>query len=327
MIPTILGISVIIFFITRIVPGGPIERALVESRMMDAQGGGGRSSDSAALSDEQLEQLKEFYGFDRPWYEAYVKWLSQVARGDFGVSYRYQEPVTAVIADKLDVSMYYGLATLLLTYGVCIPLGVLKAVRHRTVFDNVTSVLVFAGYAIPSYALGALLLAFVAIRVDWIPMGGFTSEHFADLSLPGKAADLARHSFLPLICYLVGSFAFVTMLMKNHLMDNLAADFMRTAIAKGVSYRRAVLRHALRNSLIPIATHLGHSVVYLVTGSFLIEYIFDIDGFGLLGYTSLVDRDYPVVLGVLTLSALLILTGNILSDVLVALVDPRVRFE
>jgi microcin C transport system permease protein len=295
--------------------------------MMDAQGGSGRSGDSTALSDEQLEQLKKFYGFDRPWYEAYAAWLGRVVRGDFGLSYRYQEPVAEVIAGKLDVSIYYGLTTLVLTYGICIPLGVVKAMRHRTVLDNATSVLVFAGYAVPGYALGALLLAFVATRVDWLPMGGFTSENFAELSLGGKIVDLARHSFLPLICYLVGSFAFVTMLMKNHLMDNLAADFMRTAIAKGVSYRKAVLRHALRNSLIPVATHFGHSVIYLVTGSFLIEMIFDIDGYGLLGYTSLVDRDYPVVLGILTLSALLILAGNVLSDVLVALVDPRVRFE
>jgi microcin C transport system permease protein len=138
--------------------------------------------------------------------------------------------------------------------------------------------------------------------------------------------DLAWHSALPLICYLVGSFAFLTLLLKNQLLDNLAADYMRTAIAKGSPYRLAVLRHALRNSLIPLATNFGQNITLLVFGSFLIEKIFDIEGFGLLGYTSILDRDYPVVMGVLLLTSVLLLLGNIISDVLVALVDPRVKF-
>ena len=132
---------------------------------------------------------------------------------------------------------------------------------------------------------------------------------------------------LPLICYTIGSFAFVTLLMKNHLMDNLAADFVRTAMAKGVSFRSAVLKHALRNSMIPLATNFGQNLSVLVTGSFLIEFIFDINGMGLLGYTSVVDRDYPTVMGVLIVSSIIILLGNILADILVALVDPRVRFK
>lgn len=132
---------------------------------------------------------------------------------------------------------------------------------------------------------------------------------------------------LPVICYVVGSFAFVTLLMKNHLMDMLAADFVRTAVAKGVSFRSAVLKHALRNSLIPLATNFGHSLTLLVTGQFLVEFIFDINGMGLLGLSSVFDRDYPTVMGVLLLSSIVLLLGNILSDILVALVDPRVRFS
>jgi microcin C transport system permease protein len=158
-------------------------------------------------------------------------------------------------------------------------------------------------------------------------MGGFTSLQFNDMSFWGKAKDLLDHSVLPLICYLVGSFALVTLLLKNHLMDNLASDYIRTAVAKGVSFRSAVTKHALRNSLIPIATTFGQNITLLVSGSFLIETIFDINGFGLLGLTSIIDRDYPVVMGVVFLASLLLLLGNIISDVLVALVDPRIRFH
>jgi len=147
------------------------------------------------------------------------------------------------------------------------------------------------------------------------------------LSPWGKVVDLVQHSVLPLICYLVGSFALVTLLLKNHLMDNLAADYIRTAIAKGVSFRKAVTGHAMRNSMIPIATTFGQNITLLVSGSFLVETVFDIDGFGLLGLNAIVDRDYPVVMGVVLLASVLLLIGNIISDILVALVDPRIRFN
>lgn len=328
--PTLIGVTIIVFTITRLVPGGPLERAIMEMQIMGVEGGatsGMSSGQDMAISDEQLDRLKEYYGFDKPVFESYVVWLGKVVRGDLGDSYRYNEPVWDVITDRFPVSLYYGIVTLLITYAVCIPLGILKAIRHRTVVDNITSILIFIGYAIPGYALGSLLLLYFSVRLDWFPMGGFVSYDFADLTVAGKAADLVSHSVLPLICYLVGSFALVTLLLKNHLMDNLAADYMRTAVAKGVSFRKAVTRHAMRNSLIPIATTFGQNITLLVSGSFLIETIFDIDGFGLLGLTSIIDRDYPVVMGVVLLGSFLLLIGNIISDFLVALVDPRVRFR
>jgi microcin C transport system permease protein len=158
-------------------------------------------------------------------------------------------------------------------------------------------------------------------------MGGFTSMGFSQMGLWDQIKDLVNHSVLPLICYLVGSFALVTLLLKNHLMDNLAADYMRTATANGVSFRKAVTGHAMRNSMIPIATTFGQNITLLVSGSFLIETIFDIDGFGLLGLNAILDRDYPVVMGVVLLASFLLLVGNIISDILVALVDPRIRFN
>ena len=327
--PTLLGITIIVFAITRLVPGGPLERAIMEAQQADASTG--ISSQAAgqgmAISEAQLEKLKEYYGFDKPLLQSYAQWLGKVVRGDLGTSYRYNEPVWDVIVQRFPVSLYYGLVTLVLTYTVCIPLGVVKAIRHRTVVDNATSVLIFIGYAIPGYALGSLLLLYFSVRLDWFPMGGFVSYDFQDKDFGGKAMDLLQHSVLPLICYMVGAFALVTMLLKNHLMDNLAADYMRTAVAKGVSFKRAVTRHAMRNSLIPIATTFGQNITLLVSGSFLIETIFDIDGFGLLALTAVLDRDYPVVMGVVLISSLLLLIGNILSDLLVAVVDPRIRFH
>ena len=327
--PTLIGVTIIVFAITRLVPGGPLERAIMESQQFNAQSGVSSQIAGAdmALSAAQLQKLEEYYGFDKPILQSYVDWVWKVVRGDLGTSYRYNEPVWDVIQDRFPVSLYYGIVTLIITYIVCIPLGVLKAIKHRTLVDNFSSILIFVGYAIPGYALGSLLLLYFSVRLEWFPMGGFVSLRYEELGFFGKLGDLVNHSVLPLICYLIGSFALVTLLLKNHLMDNLASDYIRTAIAKGVSFRQAVTRHAMRNSLIPIATTFGQNITLLVGGSFLIETIFDIDGFGLLGLTAILDRDYPVVMGVVLLAAFLLLIGNIISDILVALVDPRIRFQ
>jgi len=327
--PTLLGITLIVFGITRAVPGGPLEQALMEMRQLDATTGRGSSQmgQNQALSESQLQQMRAYYGFDKPWYQSYVIWLGKVVTGDFGRSTRYGEPVLETIVARFPISLSYGLITLVITYAVCIPLGIVKAIRHRTPIDSVSSILVFIGYAIPGYVLGALMVVYLAAKLGWFPLGGFTSFDFDELSFFGKITDFLHHAALPVFCYIVGSFAFLTLLIKNNLMENLAADYVRTAMAKGNSFRTAVFRHALRNSLIPIATNFGQNILLLVGGSFLIETIFDIDGFGLLGITSILDRDYPVVMGVLTLSALLLLLGNIISDMIVAFIDPRVRFN
>lgn len=539
--PTLLVITMIVFAVTRIAPGGPLERAMMEAQQVSLEGGGG-SSEGAALSEAQLRQMEELYGYDKPVHIAYLVWLgilprdlnrrdieftdgdgeatvrmrippfhiadldwdgdgliqagevpaslhtyvpfrkldtnrdgqidgweaddprayierakepvrvafnagspeilnsgeslvdwkvrrvepgedapearqaelyrtrySGLLQGNLGKSFRHAEGVWDVLRERLPISTFYGLLTFLLTFAICVPLGIAKAMRHNTWFDNGSSIFIFMGYAVPGYVLGALLVVFLAARAEWFPTGGFVGEHYESTPVqsisvqagsnkwhaPGhgiadgdevwfeaappsavpalesqtgyvakvldadtfqllpaegaapvllqagavdlpllrhtgfwaKVADLAWHAVLPLACYMVGSFAFVTMLMKNHLMDNLSADYMRTAIAKGVPFRQAVRRHALRNSMIPLATNLGHQVTLFVTGSFLIETIFDINGFGLLGFKSVMDRDIPVVMGVFLLSAGLMLLGNIISDILVALVDPRVRFN
>ncbi len=406
IIPTIIGATMAVFLITRITPGGPMEKAM-QMAMMNEKGGSKNAGSS--LSEEQLAELSAYYGFDKPYLQAYGIWLGVwpreetpqfvkfekgqtevpvtlkvllpkaewkpnnaykvtpakltregklssndptalegwkarsepdkervvlfrpafkgVVQGYFHLSSTYNQPVLEMMLSKMPVSIFYGLFSFILTYLVCIPLGVLKAIKHRTVIDNVTSILIFIGYAIPGFLLGSLLVVYLAARLSWFPTEGFTSENFASLSLGGKIWDIAHHAVLPLICYMIGSFAFMTMLMKNNLMDNLAADYVRTAIAKGASFRRAVVFHAMRNSLIPIATTLGGITTIFVAGSMLIERIFQIDGFGLLMIQSITDRDYPLVLGILTVDVFLIMLGNILSDYFVALTDPRVRFE
>jgi microcin C transport system permease protein len=331
VIPTFIGITVMVFAITRFVPGGPIERIIAETRAMQ-MGGQGTSTragpgEGQPLSQEQIEKLKAYYGFDKPLLQSYLLWLGKVLQGDLGRSTRYHDPVWEMIRDRMPISLYFGGLSLFFIYGVCIPLGMAKAVRHKSAFDNISSVVIFTGYAIPGWVAGVLMLVVFASHFDVFPLGGLVSDRFDDMGLWAQAGDIARHTVLPLLSYVIGSFTVMTLLMKNTLMDNLAADYVRTAIAKGLSFKKAVFRHAMRNSMIPIATSFGNNISILLMGSFLIEKVFNIDGMGLLGYESVVDRDYPVVMGILVISSLLFMIGNILSDVCVAIVDPRVRFK
>lgn len=332
IIPTFIGITVIVFAITRFVPGGPVERIIAQARQMGSMegtgpAGSGSESQTQPLSEEQIAELKAYYGFDKPLLASYFIWLGKVLKGDLGVSTRYYDPVWAMIRERIPISLYFGGISLVLVYGICIPLGIVKAIRHKSAFDNVSSVIVFIGYAVPGWVVGVLLLVLFASHWEIFPLGGLTSDDFEDFTLFGKAADIAWHTLLPLVAYMLGSFTVLTFLMKNTLMDNLAADYVRTAIAKGLPFRKAVLRHALRNSLIPVATSFGNNISVILSGSFLIEKVFNINGMGLLGYEAVVERDYPVVLGILVISSLLFMVGNILSDICVAIVDPRVKFQ
>ncbi len=331
VIPTFIGITIMVFTITRFVPGGPIERIIAETRAMQTgQDGGSSRAEAGAgqpLSQEQIEKLRAYYGFDKPVLESYFLWLSKVVQGDLGRSTRFHDPVWEMIRERIPISLYFGVLSLILIYGICIPLGVAKAVRHNSGFDNLTSAIIFAGYAIPGWVVGVIMLVFFSSNMDIFPLGGLVSDLFHEMTPTEKIADIIWHTVLPLLAYVMGSFTVMTLLMKNTLMDNLSADYVRTAIAKGLSFEKAVFRHAMRNSLIPIATSFGNNISIILMGSFLIEKVFNIDGMGLLGYESVIDRDYPVVMGILVISSLLFMVGNILSDLCVALVDPRVRFK
>lgn len=326
IIPTFIGITLMVFVITRFVPGGPIERMIAQAQQASAARGMQRMSEMP-LSSEQLAQLKKYYGFDKPVIVSYFQWLGNVVTLNLGDSTRYYEPVWGIIKSKLPVSLFYGIMAMIITYSVCIPLGVLKALKHRASIDNITSVIVFIGYAIPNYVVAIVLLMVFSSWLNVFPLGGFTGENFNELGFIAKILDVFYHAVLPLVSYMAGSFAVMTFMMKNSLLDHMASDFIRTAIAKGENYRGAILNHALRNSLIPLATHFGNNISLILTGSYLVEKIFNIDGIGLLGLESLIEHDYPVVMGILVISSILFMVGNILSDICVALVDPRIKYE
>lgn len=435
--PTLLGVTLLVFTITRFAPGGPMDKMLQEATKGSEQGGRRASSSGqtqGGLSEEQLEEVEEQFGLDTNVIVAYGRWLGVVPRevriskgefsdrgdeviggklnpetttevvlrgdgravrvtrsgegiasalfvetekpvesqgwkvrfetkadrqarfkrrnpdnptvpeyvpraviyqtrfsgllqGDLGRSTTYNDPVDEMILSRMPVAAYFGLLTAILTYAVCLPLGVLKALKHRTFIDSASSVLIFLGYSIPGFALGAILLVHFGARLNWFPLFGLTSADFDQMGTWDKVRDLAHHTVLPLICYMVGSFAMLTMMTKNNLMDNLAADYVRTAVAKGASFRKAVFGHAFRNSMIPIATSFGDLVTIFIGGSMLVETVFDIQGFGLLQYQSVIARDVPVIMGTLSIAALLMLVGNVLSDFAVAMVDPRIKFE
>jgi len=250
-------------------------------------------------------------------------------RLDFGRSYVYGEPVLDVITSKFPISIYFGLIGYFASWLVCVPLGVTKAIRHRTGYDTWTSVLVFIGYSIPGFVACLMLMVLLGggSYFDILPLGGFRSDNWEQLGFFAKIIDQLRHTAIPVFGYLIGGFATMTILMKNSLLDNLGADYVRTAFAKGLSENRVVFVHAMRNSLIPLTVGIGQALGLLFAGSFLIEKTCNIPGMGLLGYTSIIQRDYPVILGTLVFLVLIRLTGNIFSDIVWAMIDPRIRFS
>src|SRR5436309_4198767 len=296
---------------------------------MGEGGAGGGGVRSTEIPEEAIEEMKRYYGFDKPVHIRYALWLWNVLHFDLGRSYVYQDPVWDVIKSLFPVSIFLGVTGFLLSYLICIPLGVIKAVYHQSKFDFVSSFIVFLGYSVPGWALGTALLVLFGGGSFWsiFPLGGFRPDNWEYLNFFQKIAAQIHYMFLPVLCYMIAEFATLTILTKNSLMENLGQDYVRTAFAKGLDEKRVIFVHALRNSMIPIATGLGHVISIILAGSFLIEKVFNIDGMGYLGYTSILQRDYPVALGILVVGSLLMLLGNIVSDVIYALVDPRIRFK
>jgi len=327
IIPTFIGITMAVFLVMNFVPGGPVERQIMRYKQAVAQRGGGRID--TELPQDALDELNHYYGFDKPVYTRYALWLWNVVHLNLGRSYVYQDPVWDVIKSRFPVSIFLGLSGFFLSYLVCIPLGVFKAIRHGSRFDLLSSLTVFLGYSIPGWALGTALLVLLGGGSFWnvFPLGGFRPTNWEYLNFFEKVAAQIHYMFLPVLCYTIESFATLTILMKNSLMENLGQDYVRTAFAKGLTEHRVIFVHALRNSLIPIATGLGNEIGLILAGSFLIEKVFNIDGMGYLGYTSILQRDYPVALGILVVASLLLLVGNILSDMIYVIVDPRIRFQ
>ncbi len=330
IIPTFIGITFVCFAVCQFVPGGPVEQTLIRMRGMGDAGRG--ASDRAAIGPEQRKAIEAHFGFDKPIPQRYWKWLWTDRMGLAVDSYLYpNKKVWQLIVERFPVSLIFGLSGLFLTYLICIPLGIAKALRHGSAFDLVSSLVVFTGYAIPAFAFGMLLKSLFSgttdFALDWFPAAGFHSIHFDGLSFWGKTKDIARHMFLPVLCYTIGNFAVLTLLMKNSMMEQVSQDYVRTVLAKGGSLRRAIWRHALRNALVPIATGIGGVLTVMFAGAVLIEKVFEIPGMGRLSLEAIVSRDYMLFMGILGLTSILGLLGRILSDFCYVLIDPRIHFR
>ena len=254
-----------------------------------------------------------------------------VLNGYLGESTKYNEDVGTLIWERLHISAFIGITSFIISYLVCIPLGIMKALRHGSKFDVVSSAIVFIGYSIPAYAFGLILLLIFSTTTVFdapiLPSRGWRPEDWEQLTLVGKFIGQMRHCIMPMSCFMLASFAGLTVLMKNSLMENLSQDYVRTAFAKGLSEKRVIIYHAVRNSLIPLATGIGGMIGMFLAGSYLIERVFGIDGIGLLSFKAIGSRDYGIIMGFLVIGTIIRLVGNLISDLCYAIIDPRIRFK
>jgi microcin C transport system permease protein len=345
MIPTLLGIMAINFAVIQFAPGGPVQQIISQlndpSAATDrftgggqAEAGGGAGGDeyrgAQGLDPEFIAELERQFGFDRPPLERFGMMLWNYVQFDFGESYYRSIDVIDLVLEKMPVSVSLGLWTTLLAYLVSIPLGIRKAVKDGTVFDAWTSAVVIVGYAIPGFLFAVMLLIFFAggSYLQIFPLRGLTSDGFEDLSLLGKVADYFWHIALPVLAMSIAGFATLTLLTKNSFLDEIRKQYVMTARAKGLAERRVLYGHVFRNAmLIVIAGFPSAFISIFFTGSLIIEIVFSLDGLGLLGYESVLNRDYPVVFGTLFLFSLLGMFVKLISDLTYVWIDPRIDFE
>ncbi|HHD64263.1 MAG TPA: ABC transporter permease subunit [Desulfobulbaceae bacterium] len=332
---TMFGVMLITFVVTRFVPGGPVERMMTQ---LEGHGGGEAAAGSGAglyqgnkgLDRDRVEQLKKLYGFDKPPLTRFLSMMSSYLVFDFGQSYYHHKSVAELVISKLPVSMSLGLWTFTIVYSVCIPLGIAKAVREGSRFDMVTSTFILIGYAIPGFVLGIVLIVLFGGGSFWniFPLRGLVSDNWAQLDWLNKVLDYLWHMVLPITASSVGSLAVMTLLTKNSFLEEIRKQYVMTARAKGLSEHQVLYKHVFRNAIIPIITGFpGSFITAFFTGSLLIETIFSLDGMGLLAYESVLNRDYPVVLGTLYFFTIIGLVSRLLSDLSYVLVDPRISFE
>lgn len=348
MVPTLLGIMLISFAIIQFAPGGPVERVLAQLEGSDIGatariGGGGREISTGAqgatgatyrgaqgLDEDFIKSLEKQFGFDKPAHERFWLMISSYLVFDFGQSYFRDVSVLELIKEKLPVSISLGLWLTFISYAISIPLGVAKAVRDGSRFDVWTSGAIIVGYAIPGFLFAILLVVLFAggSFVSWFPLRGLVSDNFAQLSWWEKILDYAWHLVLPLTAMAISSFATMTLLTKNSFLDEIKKQYVVTARAKGATERQVLYGHVFRNAmLIVVAGFPGAFVSAFFAGSLLIETIFSLDGLGLLGYESAINRDYPVVFATLYIFSLLGLVTNLISDLVYTWIDPRIDFE
>ena len=334
LIPTLLGILAITFAIIQFVPGGPVEQMVAQlsgsGALGEAAAGSGKGlGRNGQLSAEDMAALNALYGFDKPPLERFGDMVVRFARFDLGESFFHHETVFELVKQKMPVSMSLGLWTFFLTYLICIPLGIAKAVKDGSRFDVLTGMAILIGYTIPPFVLGLVLLVLFGGGSfwAWFPQGGLVSDDWETLSTLDKIQDYLWHMALPITASVAGNLAVMTILTKNVFLEEIRRQYVYTARAKGLGERQILTHHVFRNAMIPLIT--GFPAAFIgafFTGSLLIETLFSLDGLGLLSYEAVIKRDYPVVMGTLYVFTLMGLLAKLLSDISYSWVDPRIHF-
>ncbi|MGZ6221053.1 MAG: ABC transporter permease [Syntrophales bacterium] len=311
MVPLLIGITVVCFIVMHLAPGSPTD---METQM------------NPRASADYRERLNAMYDLDKPLYHQYLSWVGKIAVLDLGKSFSPdRRPVARKIIERLPVTILINVLSMFLIFVIAIPIGVLSAVYKDSFFDKITGVFVFIGFAIPTFWLALLLMIVFGIDLGWLPISGIRSLNY-DYLPPGMVfLDVVQHLILPVTLSAFGGLAGLSRYMRSNMLEVIRQDYIMTARAKGLSERKVIYKHALRNALLPVITILGLSVPGLIGGSVIFESIFAIPGMGQLFYMSVMARDYPVVMGILLIGAVLTLLGNLIADVSYALADPRIR--
>ncbi len=321
LIPTFLLITLISFFIMQMAPGGPLQMKL------RAGGHGEMAGSSSTATAEAKEAISKLYGFDKPIHERYLSWLGNILKLDFGESLFEYRPVMEMIGEKLGIALLFGIPATIVSYLLSIVMGVLKAVYNGTWFDRISTIVTFALYSIPVMVVGIVLIVVFSVKLDFLPVIGLHDDAYESFDTWAYLVDLGKHFVLPFTCYVIGSFAFLTELQKKAMLEELKKDYVRTAWAKGLSDNKVYFKHAFRNAMLPIVTSLRNVLLSFLGASFIIEMMFTIPGLGYLGYSALLNRDYPVIMANLTITAVLGMLSMLLTDIIYTFVDPRIDFD
>ncbi len=326
MIPTLLIILLINFMVIQLAPGGPVEQAIYQAQQVNGLTHTGlQYQGQQGLTPEMIEQINIQYGFDQPAHIRFWDMLRRYAQFDLGTSFFKDKAVTELIWEKLPVSLSLGLWSTLIIYLVSIPLGIGKARKHGSVFDQITSLMLAVSYAIPAFIFAILLIVFFAggSFLQWFPLQGLSSENFAELSFFGKIQD-----YFPLLAMVLGGFASLTYLVKFSFVEELSKQYVLAARAKGLNENAVLYRHVFRNAMLVLIAGLPEVLIgVFFVGNLFIEIIFNLDGLGVLGFEAIIQRDYPVIFGTLFIFTLLGLILRLLSDLLYQLIDPRIHFS
>lgn len=319
MIPTFLGITVLTFFIIKLAPGDP---ALMRVQM---QGVGKMDAQMAA---KIVEETRKLYGLDQPLYVQYGKWMKRMVTLDFGESYSDHRPVMEKIRRAFPITILLNILTIIIIYVVSIPIGIVTALRPQSWWDYGSAILLFVLYSLPSFWVAAILMTYLAggDYLNLFPIMGISSFGAEELPWYEYVANVAWHLVLPVVCLTYGGFAFLARFARSNMLEVIRQDFIRTARAKGLSEWAVIIRHGFRNSLVPLVSLMGTLLPALLGGSVIIEQIFSIPGMGRLGFQSVLQRDYPTIMALTAIEAVLTLVGILISDLLYAVVDPRIRY-